>query len=106
MLLGNGRPQHEPALVRRRVQGAIRQAGRRRHGALKGAALAAWRLLRCNPWSLGGVDHVPPRGRWSNDQAHRGSAGGVEHEGSDEGTATRTLGADTSGARTSAPQDR
>ncbi|MCL1899109.1 MAG: membrane protein insertion efficiency factor YidD [Promicromonosporaceae bacterium] len=30
------------------------------HGALRGARLAAWRLLRCNPWSLGGVDDVPP----------------------------------------------
>ena len=25
-----------------------------RHGALGGSALAAWRVLRCNPWSLGG----------------------------------------------------
>jgi len=32
------------------------------HGALKGVALAAWRVLRCNPWSYGGVDDVPPRG--------------------------------------------
>ena len=29
-----------------------------RYGILKGTALAAWRLLRCNPWSAGGVDHV------------------------------------------------
>lgn len=34
------------------------------HGPLKGLLLATWRLLRCNPWSLGGVDHVPERGRW------------------------------------------
>ncbi|MFE0347190.1 membrane protein insertion efficiency factor YidD [Streptomyces griseoluteus] len=34
-----------------------------RHGAIKGTALTAWRILRCNPWSLGGVDHVPPRQR-------------------------------------------
>ncbi|MET8575576.1 membrane protein insertion efficiency factor YidD [Streptomyces sp. NPDC005012] len=34
-----------------------------RHGAIKGSALTAWRILRCNPWSLGGVDHVPPRKR-------------------------------------------
>ncbi|MFI6543375.1 membrane protein insertion efficiency factor YidD [Streptomyces prunicolor] len=33
------------------------------HGAIKGTALTAWRILRCNPWSLGGVDHVPPRKR-------------------------------------------
>lgn len=32
----------------------------RRHGALRGLLLAAWRLLRCNPWSDGGVDHVAP----------------------------------------------
>ncbi len=31
------------------------------HGALKGTWLAARRLLRCHPWSPGGVDHVPPR---------------------------------------------
>ncbi len=31
------------------------------HGVVKGTRLAAWRLLRCNPWSLGGVDRVPPR---------------------------------------------
>jgi uncharacterized protein len=30
----------------------------RRYGILRGAVLAAWRLLRCNPWSHGGVDHV------------------------------------------------
>ena len=31
-----------------------------RHGVLRGAALASWRLLRCNPWNPGGVDDVPP----------------------------------------------
>ena len=30
----------------------------RRYGILRGAMLAAWRLLRCNPWSHGGVDFV------------------------------------------------
>ena len=29
-----------------------------RYGILKGLGLAAWRLLRCNPWSHGGVDLV------------------------------------------------
>ena len=29
------------------------------HGAFKGSALAARRLLRCNPWSAGGFDPVP-----------------------------------------------
>jgi uncharacterized protein len=30
----------------------------RRYGVLRGLVLAAWRLLRCNPWSHGGVDFV------------------------------------------------
>lgn len=30
-----------------------------KHGALKGCILAAWRLLRCNPFSQGGIDPVP-----------------------------------------------
>lgn len=25
---------------------------------LKGVAMSAWRLVRCNPWSHGGVDYV------------------------------------------------
>jgi uncharacterized protein len=28
-----------------------------KHGVLRGLGLAAWRLLRCNPWSHGGVDY-------------------------------------------------
>ena len=40
-----------------------------RYGILRGLVLAAWRLLRCNPWSHGGYDPVEdqrlfaPRGR-------------------------------------------
>jgi uncharacterized protein len=30
----------------------------RKHGLVKGSALAGWRLLRCNPWSRGGVDYA------------------------------------------------
>jgi uncharacterized protein len=30
-----------------------------RHGALHGAVLACWRVLRCNPWGRGGYDPVP-----------------------------------------------
>lgn len=30
-----------------------------RHGAVKGGILAAWRILRCNPFSHGGIDPVP-----------------------------------------------
>lgn len=31
----------------------------RRFGLVRGVALTAWRLARCNPWSHGGVDDVP-----------------------------------------------
>ena len=30
----------------------------RKHGVLRGGLKAGWRLLRCNPWSHGGVDHA------------------------------------------------
>jgi putative component of membrane protein insertase Oxa1/YidC/SpoIIIJ protein YidD len=29
----------------------------RKHGVVKGIGMAVWRLLRCNPWSHGGVDY-------------------------------------------------
>jgi putative membrane protein insertion efficiency factor len=29
------------------------------HGPVRGVGLAAWRLLRCNPFSHGGYDPVP-----------------------------------------------
>ena len=29
----------------------------RKHGVLRGIPMAGWRLLRCNPWSHGGVDY-------------------------------------------------
>ncbi len=32
-----------------------------RHGAARGFLLAAWRLLRCNPFSHGGFDPVPEK---------------------------------------------
>lgn len=37
----------------------------RTRGAVIGTVLTIWRLLRCNPWSEGGIDHVPATGlRW------------------------------------------
>ncbi|HUA74859.1 MAG TPA: membrane protein insertion efficiency factor YidD [Solirubrobacteraceae bacterium] len=39
-------------------------------GILKGAVLAAWRLLRCNPWSYGGYDPVEAQRVFTS--GHRG----------------------------------
>ena len=30
----------------------------RSFGILRGLVLAVWRVVRCNPWSLGGIDRV------------------------------------------------
>ncbi len=46
------RCRYEPTCSRYAVQ-AIE-----RYGILRGLVLAAWRLLRCNPWSPGGYDPV------------------------------------------------
>lgn len=34
------------------------------HGPFKGVALTAYRLLRCTPFTRGGLDPVPERGSW------------------------------------------
>jgi putative membrane protein insertion efficiency factor len=31
------------------------------HGAIRGTALAVWRILRCHPYASSGYDPVPPR---------------------------------------------
>jgi uncharacterized protein len=46
------RCKYEPTCSRYAVE-AIRE-----FGAVRGAILASWRLLRCNPWSHGGYDPV------------------------------------------------
>lgn len=42
-----------------------------RHGPVTAVLLAGWRLLRCNPWSAGGVDFVPDRGHLPWQEAWR-----------------------------------
>ena len=41
------------------------------HGVVKGTLLSAWRILRCHPFCEGGLDPVPPRGRWKADRSAR-----------------------------------
>lgn len=48
------------------------------HGALKGIALTAWRILRCHPWSAGGEDPVPEAKDGSRCKHHH-SASHEEH---------------------------
>lgn len=43
------------------------------HGLWKGTALTIWRLLRCNPYSDGGVDYPPVKGSWTNPWTEPGS---------------------------------
>lgn len=47
--------------------GAVQQ-----HGAVRGALLSAWRILRCNPWSRGGVDDVTPHPNFRHDLTAHG----------------------------------
>jgi putative membrane protein insertion efficiency factor len=35
-----------------------------RFGIIRGVPMATWRILRCNPWSAGGVDDVPEGKNW------------------------------------------
>jgi putative membrane protein insertion efficiency factor len=45
------------------------------HGAVRGSGLAAWRVLRCNPWCEGGYDPVPPCGCHGGRAAPHGETG-------------------------------
>jgi uncharacterized protein len=51
-LLG-GRCRFEPSCS------AYAEEAIRRHGAIRGSALAVWRVLRCNPFGRPGLDPVP-----------------------------------------------
>jgi uncharacterized protein len=62
------RCKYEPTCSRYAVQ-AVRE-----YGILRGLVLAAWRLLRCNPWSNGGFDPVEAQRLFEVDQRHGGRA--------------------------------
>jgi len=69
----------------------------RTHGALKGSLLAGARICRCNPWNLGGVDPVPPRGRWRN-EPQGAQVGEFDGIGNDESSSSSDDGPETTGA--------
>lgn len=49
----------------------------REYGLLRGTVLAGWRLLRCNPLSMGGIDPVERQTLFApRNQAGRGAEGG------------------------------
>ncbi len=50
---GHGHCRHDPTCSNYAIE-ALQV-----HGAIKGSALAAWRLLRCHPWGSHGYDPVP-----------------------------------------------
>jgi putative membrane protein insertion efficiency factor len=48
------------------------------HGAARGSALAVWRILRCNPFGRGGVEHVPRAHAYEAVVRDRAEAGPAE----------------------------
>lgn len=58
----------------------------RTRGAVIGTALTVWRLLRCNPWSEGGIDHVPAHG-WRGEPASTPQSSSQDDPGADPGAA-------------------
>ena len=46
------------------------------HGALRGAAMGVWRVLRCNPLCKGGCDPVPRKSSESQAGSTRGGLSG------------------------------
>ena len=77
----------------------------RTHGAVIGTGLTIWRLLRCNPWSSGGIDHVPAKGQlWHRHEADlpptdiaMTDIAMTDHDSSDDGAARQAASDEYSG---------
>jgi putative membrane protein insertion efficiency factor len=46
-------------------------------GVIRGSVVAAWRVVRCNPWSLGGVDELADRRLFRDEHAGHHNHGHV-----------------------------
>jgi putative membrane protein insertion efficiency factor len=64
------RCKYEPTCSRYAVQAVGR------YGVARGLVLAAWRLLRCNPWSYGGYDPVEAQRLFGRGHAATGDRAG------------------------------
>lgn len=51
----------------------------RTYGVFRGFVLSAWRVMRCNPWSHGGVDHVCDQKLFKQRPAAEGGAHDRSH---------------------------
>ena len=62
-------------------------------GPLRGSVLAGWRLLRCNPFSGGGIDDVADRRLFRDVPTRSERAAQAAHEHEHEHRAARMTGA-------------
>jgi uncharacterized protein len=59
------------------------EAAVKSRGALEGTAFAIWRILRCGPFTAGGVDHPPAPRRAKRQLVHGPTYDGVIHRRGD-----------------------
>lgn len=61
----------------------------KRFGFIRGTMLAVWRILRCNPWSLGGIDPVPEKFTFKASKFDYESLGKEDENPDDNGETTK-----------------